>query len=287
MHVLSIRTAAADMDLLVASLFEIGVTGFEERDEPDAACLLVYSPSLDDLEETQRSLEAQLARSAPLSRRVTFLYGQLDDTYQTAWKAYLKPEWLTEGIVLAPVGAEVDAGAAQLLRYEPVLAFGTGSHPTTRLAARSVAECVGRATKLSLLDVGTGNGVLALVALVSGAAEVFGVDIDPDAVRAACHNAALNGLAGKSRFETTPLDEVEGCFDIVVANIDALTLRSLGSGLVKRTKTSLVVTGILLEQRAELEAHLCSLGMRVRDARELDDWCLMRLEPAVSKADPL
>ena len=119
-----------------------------------------------------------------------------DRSWATAWMRYLVQEPLGESFVLQPVGDHTPAFQDRTrLWYEPRLAFGAANHPTTRLAAAAVeAECRRRPGR-RLLDVGTGNGVLAMIGVCSGASSALGIDIDPECVSAARHNAGINGLA--------------------------------------------------------------------------------------------
>ncbi len=275
MHLLSLRIDPSHAELVSGLLFELGVAGFEERAEPLGTCLVVYSEQLTELTSLRVALERRLAAlgvPAP-----AFSHERLDDGWQTRWTEHLGPEWLTDDLVIQPASSPPPSGAAIVLRYVPELAFGTGGHPTTKLAARSVVRWTRATPGLTMLDVGTGNGVLAMVACATGATHALGLDVDPLAVRSATENARLNGLSDEARFESTPLEQIGGGFDLVVANIEAPTLQRLGPQLRDRTRVGLVVTGLLHEQRREVEDHFIALGMRVFEVFELEGWCLLEL----------
>ena len=275
MRVLSIRIDPNHADLVSGLLFELGVSGFEERAEPNTTCLVVYSEDRAELEALQTRLAARLGGLQVRAPR--FTHERLDDEWQTTWTEYLGPEWLTDNLVIQPASSPPPSGQPIVLRYVPDLAFGTGGHPTTKLAARSVARLSAASPGLRVLDVGTGNGVLALVAAVTGAGWVLGLDVEPRAVRSATENAHLNGLSERVRFEATPLDQVQSSFDLVVANIDAPTLLRLAPQLCQRVGTTLVLTGLLLEQRAEVETGFVAQGMQVAEVVELEGWCLLEV----------
>ena len=288
MQKLSVRVAPEDAELVSACLFEAGAGGIEEQNEPDTTALVLYAEHAIELEQLQRELGPLIERLT-LVRPPAFEVTELDPNFGQAWLDYLKPEWLTSTLVIQPASSP-DPGpgpGVQLLRYHPELAFGTGSHPTTRLAARAVEAWVRAKPALSLLDVGTGNGVLAMVALVSGAREAVGLDIDANAVRAATANAELNGLGDRARFLELPLAQLDASFPLVVANIDAPTLQALASALSACTEHTLLVTGLLSEQCAEVETAFAAVGLEFRERQELDDWCLLRFEPALTKPDKL
>ena len=160
---------------------------------------------------------------------------------------------------------------AIVLVLDPGMAFGTGSHPTTRLCLEWLERSV--RPGVSLLDYGCGSGVLAIAAGRLGASEVVGVDIDPQAVTAARDNAAANGVA--ARFQES-VDPLSGQFDIVVANILANPLQVLAPALCSHLRAGglLALSGILVEQSDDLiEAYASHLPLTVVDTR--DGWvCL-------------
>jgi len=284
MQKLTIRVDPADADLVSGCLFEAGATGIEEQSETEATALVMYAKDPSDLELIQQGLVELLEALPPLSRPPSFELTALDPNFGQAWLDYLKPEQLTIRLMMQPLGSPDPGPGVQALRYHPELAFGTGSHPTTRLAARAVEELVLAKPGHSLLDVGTGNGVLAMVAVVSGAREAVGLDVDETAVRAAIANATLNGLGERTRFLAVPLAELSERFPLVVANIDAPTLEALASELARCTGETLLVTGLLTEQCADIEAAFRGVGLELRERRELEDWCLLRFEPTHARA---
>ncbi|QKS27762.1 MAG: Ribosomal protein L11 methyltransferase [Accumulibacter sp.] len=161
--------------------------------------------------------------------------------------------------------APPDPGAIVLV-LDPGMAFGTGSHPTTRLCLEWLERSVRPGA--SLLDYGCGSGVLAIAAGRLGASEVVGVDIDPQAVAVARENAVANGVV--ARFQESA-DQLDGQFDIVVANILANPLRVLAPALCShlRPGSLLALSGILVEQSDDLiEAYAPYLSLAVVDTRE-------------------
>lgn len=286
MQKLSVRVAPEDAELVSACLFEAGAGGIEEQNEPDTTVLVLYAEQASALELLQREL-GPLLEALTLVRPPAFEVTTLDPNFGQAWLEYLKPEWLTSTLVIQPASSSDPDPGVRVLRYHPELAFGTGSHSTTKLAARAVEAWVRAQPGLSVLDVGTGNGVLAMVALVSGAREAVGLDIDANAVRAATANAELNGLGDRARFLELPLAQLDASFPLVVANIDAPTLQALSGVLAACTEHTLLVTGLLAEQCAEIETAFATVGLEFRERQELDDWCLLRFEPALTKPDKL
>ena len=165
---------------------------------------------------------------------------------------------------------------AIVLVLDPGMAFGTGSHPTTRLCLEWLEKNV--TPGLSLLDYGCGSGILAIAAAKLGAQEVLGVDIDQQAVIAAEHNAERNEVS--ARFADSAA-EIEGRFDIVVANILSNPLKALAPAICGHVRPGgrLALSGILVEQTDELiTAYAPWIPLAVADSRE--GWvCLAGTKP--------
>lgn len=175
-------------------------------------------------------------------------------------------------LVVCPPWLLEEAGAAapplEPVVIEPGQAFGTGDHETTEgcLAALCEVGCRGR----SVLDVGTGSGVLAIAAARLGAASVVACDTDPLAVQTARRNAALNGVEVRT-FEGS-VDAVVETFDVVVANLDSDTIAALAGDLVARLAPggTLVASGVSRARAGEAVAAFSAAGLAVlpREGRE-------------------
>lgn len=181
----------------------------------------------------------------------------LDPGWRERWKQYFKPLHASPRFVVAPpweVAAAPEGG--HVLVIEPAMAFGTAQHETTALCLERVDALYGERRFDTMLDVGTGTGILAIAASLLGAARALGVDNDPNAVLAARDNLRLNpAIAGKDlTMEGTPIAEVEGTFELVAANILTPTLMLLKADIAKRVAAGghLMLSGILSEQAPEV-----------------------------------
>lgn len=164
-------------------------------------------------------------------------------------QAQFEPIQISERLWITPSWHEAPGGGTVNLQLDPGLAFGTGSHPTTRLCLQWLDRHLQGGE--AVLDYGCGSGILAIAALKLGAGSAVGVDIDEQAIRASNDNAAQNDAP--ARFYL-PDALPEGRFDVVVANILANPLRLLGGLLADRTKQGgrIVLSGILDEQIEEM-----------------------------------
>jgi len=170
--------------------------------------------------------------------------------------------WITPSWHKAPVGNAVN------LQLDPGLAFGTGSHPTTRLCLKWLDTQLKGGE--SVLDYGCGSGILTIAALKLGAGSAVGVDIDEQAIRASNGNAAQNNV--QAHFYL-PDGLPQGQFDVVVANILANPLRMLGEMLAARTKQGgrIVLSGLLAEQSEEL-GEIYSQWFDIEPAETEEGW---------------
>ena len=190
-------------------------------------------------------------------------------------QAQFGPCRITGGFWIVPTWSEVPGDATEVIRLDPGRAFGTGTHPTTRMCLRWIAghgDSAGAAWPRAL-DYGCGSGVLAIAAGLFGAGAIDAVDIDPAAVEATVANASANAVAVRAG---TADSLGSGSFDLILANILATPLKLLAPLLSTRLAPAgtLVLSGILGTQAAELQAAYSPwLALDVAD--EDDGWILM------------
>jgi ribosomal protein L11 methyltransferase len=188
-------------------------------------------------------------------------------------QSQFEPVPITPTFWIVPTWHEVPAAARQVIRLDPGLAFGTGTHPTTRMCLRWIAREAGQGARWGrVLDYGCGSGILAIAAALHGARGVDAVDIDPAAVQATRGNAQDNGV----RLHVGLPEAATGAYDLVLANILATPLKLLAPLLCGHLAAGapLVLAGILERQAAEVAgAYAPWLDLTVLDAEE--GWVLM------------
>lgn len=271
--VVSVRVEEADVAADI--LWQLGVRAIEERRGTDGRVEL-WTTVGDGSEAMTRAERA-------LGERWAVRVVELDTTAADTWRDFAGPMWVDDALVIVPawqahhrlVGAEDASGAVVAVEIEPGGAFGLGDHPTTLLSLRAARRHLHGAA--DVLDVGCGTGVIAVVAAVTGGVPVRAVDVASAAVEATLDNAVRNGVADLVEADTTPLGELDGSFDLVVANILAPTLIALAEDLRRVTTAGgrLVVSGILAERHDHVLAALAPMLVETTDT--LDGWAAVTL----------
>ena len=166
------------------------------------------------------------------------------------------------------------------LRLTDSTAFGTGHHPTTALCVEALEEALTLAVPNSVLDVGTGTGVLALTALMMGVSNAVALDIDADALRIASENAGLNNLTDRLQLVFGGPDVVDGTWPIVVANVLAAPLIEMAPVLVRRVGPGgrLILSGIRSSLEFEVRQTYQRLGMRHIRSETRAGWTVLVME---------
>ena len=183
------------------------------------------------------------------------------EDWSESWKAFFKPTVVGKNIVVKPTWEPYEPSRGQIvIEIDPGRAFGTGKHPSTALCMEALEGILGETvmeemgSAPSVLDVGTGSGILGIIAARLGAKPVLGLDIDPEALEVASGNLERNRVAESMSVSDTPLDQVEETYDVVVANLTASLLTQLADSLSNRVsaKGMLLLSGILAEQVEEV-----------------------------------
>lgn len=223
------------------------------------------------------ALLAEASAAIGLSEPLNYAVGTVaDQNWVQLTQSQFDPIRVSERLWIVPSWHESPDPAAINLILDPGMAFGTGSHPTTRLCLEWLERTV--SPSCSVLDYGCGSGILAIAAARLGAGRVAGVDIDPQAVESARANAERNEV---STLFADSAEPVAGEYDLVVANILSNPLRVLAPAICVHVRSGgcLALSGILREQAEEIIAIYAHwLPMEVADTRE--DWvCLSGVKP--------
>lgn len=205
-----------------------------------------------------------------------------DQDWAANWKRYFSPFFLTENVVIVPSWQEyVPKNREKTIVMDPGMAFGTGHHPTTALAAAFIEEGLKNGkNRRSVLDVGTGTGVLAMIAALNGAKKVLAVDNDPVAVGVALENVEKNGFTKQITVSSEQISGIVGTFDYVIANIIHDVILDLHGDLCRLAGDSgkLILSGILAgKQSTSVQKAFERAGYTLQEERKLDEWVALVL----------
>ena len=294
----AIPTAAGEIDALCERLGALGIEGVSIEDEADFHRFLEenrqYWDYVDEALEQRfagasrvkfylqddEAGRAELARiRGALDREIELAYME-DEDWENGWKKYYAPIPVGRRLLIVPEWQDADPAGRTVLRLDPGIAFGTGSHATTRMCLEALETIAAQGKRV--LDLGCGSGILGIAALLLGCDTVMGCDIDPKAPEAAQRNAALNGFSA-DRFKACAGDlladeslrrRLGGGYAIVLANIVADVIIPL-SAFARRFLAEngvFICSGIIDGRSAEVESALRRSGFELLKHYHEDEW---------------
>lgn len=265
-------------DRLATVLWEEGTLGVEESADQNSDKSLLYKVYFQTKSELRRCHD-RIMMEVPGVKIVIVGSVCIDD-----WVSLLHGGFETVAVgplLIVPAAAPQPLPpGATLLKINPGLGFGTGTHPTTRLCLEFLCERL--RPGLSVLDVGTGSGILAVAAALLGAPRVLAVDIDPDALENAAGNLKINGVADKVELRPGSIEQAVGrTFDLVLANILAVTVIELlqqGLGRLVAVGGEIVLSGFAPEENERVAYALGAQGFGVSEIRTSGQWAALLAE---------
>ena len=304
----TLTTTTQAVDLVSSMLDDIGIEGVEIEDNvplteretkgmfidilpelpPDEGVAKVsfYVDDDRDSEELMKQVEEgldELAVFTDLGQRTISASETEDKDWINNWKQYFKP-FTVDDILIKPTWETIPEEHRDklLVQIDPGTAFGTGMHETTQLCIRQLKKAVDSGTKL--LDVGTGSGILGITALKLGAKEVWGTDLDENAITAVGENLEANGISGE-RFHVLQGNILNdpsvqewagfGCYDVVVANIMADVIILLVDEIPVHLKQGglFITSGIInMKEQAVLDAFAKNPAFEVLEVTRQGEW---------------
>lgn len=278
MRAFVVVVSAADADVASDVLWQLGVRAIEERanhgDDGPSDLIELWTSVGEESDAVARAVDALAGR---WPHRVV----DIDDAPAQTWREFAAPMWVSDDLVIVPawLHESFDAEApTRVVTIEPGGAFGLGDHPTTMLSLQAVRPMLG--DPIDVLDVGCGTGVIAVMAAMLQPRRVRAVDVASAAVEATTANARLNGVESNVEADTTSAADLDGDYDLVVANILAPVLVELADDLRRLTRSDgrLVISGILAGAHQHVLEALAP--MRVVRTDELDGWVAVTLRHA-------
>lgn len=296
---ISCEVPAAMVEPVAEYLVELSSTGvtIENRvldtfsldtlEETPYVSVTAYFPAEGPVEEMLRHIQEYLAANGPAYpgyvRPELEIKRIAEEDWSSSWKGNFKPLRVGAHLVIRPTWEEFAAAPGDIIiDLDPGMAFGTGTHATTRLCLTVLERIMSREITpgryaRKVLDVGTGSGILGIAAAKLGAQQVVAIDVDEDAVRAAAGNSALNGVSAHIQVSDTPLAMIGGFFDVILANILAEDLARLAPELTGRLAPGgfLVLSGILTEKEPLVADRYADFDPVPVEVLREEDWSCM------------
>jgi ribosomal protein L11 methyltransferase len=287
-HALEVELDKAAEQAVTPQLWNAGTTGLEvSEDSPEQLTLRAYFAAAPDVEKMRAEITRALGfigLPETALRQINALT-VADQDWLTEWKKGYEPVEIGARLLIAPSWkrAQVADTERLIIQIDPGMAFGTGTHETTRGCLELLEKywSPSLSEQPSLLDVGTGTGILAIAALkLCPAARVIGFDVDPEAITVAEENAEINGVADALELEVNKLSFYRGQeFDVVVANLTADVIADLAVEFnnVIKGQGFLIVSGILREQGDDVLALLGRCSFDLLESKPDGEWVTFAL----------
>lgn len=244
------------------------------------ASVSVYLPIERDIREDVEFLRAMLQKDG-IEGEIKMI-GLCEEDWANAWKAYYKPIKIGSKIVIVPAWEKYEAAQGELIvRMDPGMAFGTGTHETTRLVIGLLEKYTTPGVRM--LDVGTGSGILAICASRLGAGECKAYDIDPMSVRVARENIKDSGLTNITCDQSDLLRSVDlegGKYGLVCANIVADIIIRMTPDVHKYMAEDgvLLASGIIMERSGDVVSCFEQHGFEIVERAEENGWCALAVK---------
>jgi ribosomal protein L11 methyltransferase len=284
-HAVEVEIARVGETAATTQLWAANTTGVEiseDKDRPDFITLRAYFNAAPDLEK----LRAQILRNLKLIDLPEFALRGIkslaiaDQDWLAEWKKGYEPVVVGQRLLICPSWKRDQARDSDriVVEIDPGMAFGTGTHETTR-------GCLEMLEKYwqggALLDVGTGTGILAIAAIkLAPGSRVVGFDVDPETIEVALENAAINGVIDDIELEINKLSSFHGQeFDLALANLTADVIIPLAVDFAQVVKPQevLIVSGLLREQANDVTAALNDQKFTVVESKPDNEWVTMAL----------
>ena len=298
---IKVTTKVENLDELCAvmSMFSNGLQIEDYSDIEDRILDGVYGDLIDEsvlnADRTVCAVSIYVSADKPIEHYTMALKERLDalkiahtidlislceDDWANSWKQYYKPIEIGKKLVVVPMWEKYENSENKVIvRMDPGMAFGTGTHETTRLCATLLEDYVTSESKM--LDVGCGSGILAICASKLGAKECYAYDIDPVAVKVAKENVKDNDVAN---IECGVSDLLKGVkndtYDVITANIVAdIIIRLLPDiGAFMHEKTNLVLSGIIDERCDDVRQSIDENGFQITKEIHENGWCAISVK---------
>ena len=280
---LSLRTDPSVLDAVANFLIERGSPGVVIKKNEVQAYFACAGDSAAIRRDVQRFLKG-IRNVFPEVGAVPVRWRMLKErNWNSSWRRFFSPQRVGKAFLVAPPWTKLPhLHGRELITIEPGMAFGTGTHATTRGCMEfieSVTQSL-RGQTITALDVGTGSGILAIALAKLGAARVWALDNDPIALKVAKENFLNNGVAQRVFLYRSSLNRLRRSFSVVVANLTADTIHGLAASLTKHVapRGFLILSGILKPQAKEVFLSFSANGFRLLKQKREKEWVTLLLK---------
>ena len=277
---ISIEIDPVAHEALSAFLFDLGCEGTISGDSPDRSFKAYFSfqKELEDMENRIGVFLQKLEDIFPEVRSPMLTVSKIEDQdWSRLWRRFFRPDRVTERLMIFPAWEPIPRDQkGDVIRIDPGLAFGTGQHPTSRMCLEAM-ESVLLPGSWTMLDVGTGSGILAMYGAKLGASRVVALDVDPEAIRSAEKNIRLNDLSEAIELSFIPLEQWKDRFTLLTANLTRGVILELFPyfGPVLDPGGWLILSGILTEQTGDVQDCFPVYGFSEYKALHQAEWTCM------------
>jgi ribosomal protein L11 methyltransferase len=231
-----------------------------------------FSTTVDEIKELITNLTTY---DIDIGSNKVSLHEVQEEEWAHAWKKYYKPVRISDSITIKPTweSYEKTHEGEKIIELDPGMAFGTGTHPTTVLCIQSLEKVLQEGDRV--IDVGTGSGVLSIAAAMLGASEILALDLDEVAVNSAKQNVSINKVDHLVTVsQNNLLDDIEGCYDLVVANILAEVIIRFVQNAARVLKQDglFITSGIINSKKTLVKESLLQYGFEIVEELQMEDW---------------
>ncbi len=263
-------------------LIEAGSPAVLEEGQEDKKIIKAYIPADLSLNKNRILLKKSLKKFGWTYKGSFF--ENMD--WLSKWKEHIKPIRVSNSLIIKPTWKKVERKPGRIIiEIDPGMAFGTGSHASTMMCLKAAGKLANAIKRNSVLDVGTGSGILAIAAAKLGAENAVGLDIDPEAIKVAKKNIRLNKVSSIVKLTGKPLEKIKNRFSIIFANIIAEELIKIAGHLKARIMDNgfLILSGVLKDRVREVEVVYKRLGFKPFKTYSRGEWVCLILRKRDSK----
>lgn len=256
-------------------IYQLNPDDYPEEGVIIKAYIAVNSFLGETIEEIKQSINNLTELNIDIGHNDVSISEVNEEEWATAWKKYYNPVKISEKFTIVPTWEEYEPVSSDelIIELDPGMAFGTGTHPTTVMCIQALERTVKQAD--SVIDVGTGSGVLSIAAAMLGARKVTALDLDEVAVQSARLNVKLNKVQSVVTVSKNDLLQgMDGQVDVVVSNILAEVIMSFTDDVAKAVKMGgyFIASGIIQQKKDQVKDAMIASGFTIEETIIMEDW---------------